>query len=160
VCADAQHPGNATEIRLCGTEHLAAVQQILQAAPEAAPWSAGALADCLKDATARFLVATEGHAVVGFIIGHWIADEAEILNLAVQPEVRGRGIGTALVKALLEDAAFRGALRVFLEVRESNARAIRFYQRLGFRLTGCREEYYRFPVEAALVLTMEPSSQC
>jgi ribosomal-protein-alanine N-acetyltransferase len=79
-------------------------------------------------------------------------DEGEILNLAVRGQSRRHGDGQALVGELLNGFQRGRVRRVFLEVRESNSRAIRFYGELGFLRVGRREGYYRDPTEAALVL--------
>jgi ribosomal-protein-alanine N-acetyltransferase len=143
---------NSVEVRRCEKKDLRGVQEILQAAPEAAVWSEAALSETLEGDPSHFLVAEQGKEIAGFIVGRQVAHEAEILNLAVRPECRQRGIGQRLVHTLLEMFAGAGAARVFLEVRESNRGAIAFYGRLGFREMARREHYYHEPVEAALVL--------
>src|SRR5262249_23924557 len=90
--------------------------------------------------------------ITGVVIGRRVGDEAEILNLAVRPENRRRGEGTELVRKMLEAFAGNGVSRVFLEVRESNAGAIGFYERLGFQAAGSRKDYYQNPTEAAKVM--------
>jgi [ribosomal protein S18]-alanine N-acetyltransferase len=132
------------------------IREILETTREAAMWSEGALAAACGDGGGEFLIGRIGKVIVGFIIGRSMGDEAEILNLAVRCEVRGRGVGTALVKALLNRYA-RGNVvrRTFLEVRESNRVAIAFYEGLGFKKIGRRERYYREPDEAALILARE-----
>jgi ribosomal-protein-alanine N-acetyltransferase len=80
-----------------------------------------------------------------------VADEAELLNLAVREECRRQGEGRALLVELRRRFAESGVSRVFLEVRESNLGAIAFYERMGFRRSGRREGYYLEPQEAALV---------
>jgi ribosomal-protein-alanine N-acetyltransferase len=142
-------------IRGCRPDDLPAIQRILALSPEAAPWSHSALNEILASHRADFLVASHHHEIAGFIIGRQIADEAEILNLAIHPANRRHGLATALVKALLESFSHLAATRVFLEVRESNSPAIVFYQRLGFLQTGCRPAYYSAPIEAALLLSLE-----
>ena len=95
-------------------------------------------------------VALLDHEVAGFLVSRETAPrEREILNLAVAPSARRRGIG----KKLLEDeiARFRG--RWFLEVRESNLAAINLYGSIGFEAAGKRPDYYRDPPEAAIVMT-------
>ncbi len=136
----------------CRREELSEVQAILQASPEAAAWSLSALTDAFEKYC--FLVSWHRQEIAGFISGRRILDEGEILNLAVKPSLRRHGLGKTLVQALLKAFTQEGAVQVFLEVRESNATAIAFYQRLGFRQIGERSRYYQNPVEAALVLSL------
>lgn len=85
-----------------------------------------------------FLVALEQ----GFLLGRVIADEAELLTVAVRPEAQGQGIGNRLVAAFLAEAAKRGAAQAFLEVAETNSAARALYSRAGFAETGRRKGYY------------------
>ena len=115
-------------------------------------WSEEALGAALGTDFQPFLVARRGKEIVGFILGRMIGSEAEILNLAVKNAFRRRGVGSALVKAVLARCESGRCTRAFLEVREANRGGIAFYLGLGFRQVGRREGYYRNPVEAALVL--------
>lgn len=114
-------------------ERLAA----LHAAAFDAPWGEAAFADLLGQAGV-FAVETPG----GFILMRAVADEAEILTLAVHPEARRGGQGTRLVAEGAAAASLRGADRVFLEVAEDNAAARSLYARTGFVETGRRPRYY------------------
>ena len=87
----------------------------------------------------------------GFVLGWRSAEQAEILTLAVEKDFREQGIGRALAEALLERLRGDGARRVSLEVRSSNAAALRLYASLGFAAAGVRRRYYR-DGEDALVL--------
>lgn len=98
------------------------------------------------------LVAEVGNEVVGYVVARSAADEGEILNLAVAPTHQRRGVGRALAERALELLSARGAQAVYLEVRESNAAARGLYQGLGFEPVARRPNYYRHPVEAALIL--------
>jgi len=92
-------------------------------------------------------------------MGREVADEAEIFNLAVAPQYRRQGHGTALVTAALEGMRSRGIQSVFLEVRESNLGAIAFYEDLGFLRSGRRKDYYRYPDEAAITMVRKLTGQ-
>jgi ribosomal-protein-alanine N-acetyltransferase len=81
-----------------------------------------------------------------------VADEAEVLDVCVDPALRRRGLGRLLVRLAMARAARAGARTVRLEVRVSNEAARRLYGSLGFREGGRRHGYYRAPVEDALVL--------
>jgi ribosomal-protein-alanine N-acetyltransferase len=90
--------------------------------------------------------------VIGYVVAVRAADEAEILNLCVAPTARRAGTGRALVRAILERVAAHGARAAYLEVRESNGAARRLYEGEGFAAVGRRRDYYRRPVEDAIVL--------
>jgi ribosomal-protein-alanine N-acetyltransferase len=139
----------------CRVEDLSELKDILRASPEAGDWSSASLSETLRSNPTYFLVAREENGITGFICGHRILDEGEILNLAVMPDARQRGVGTTLVRKLLELFSREGVAQVFLEVRESNGGAIAFYKGLGFREIGARAGYYQNPAEAALVLALK-----
>jgi ribosomal-protein-alanine N-acetyltransferase len=86
------------------------------------------------------------------VVGRQVADEGEILNLAVRRQNRRRGEGHGLLSAILEQLHRRGVNKVFLEVRESNEVGIAFYEKMGFAETGRRPGYYRDPEEAAVLM--------
>ena len=116
------------------------------------PWSAQAFADLLDQAG----VVPEG-AEDGFILIRAVADEAEILTLAVRPSARRQGLGGRLVKAASRRAVELGASRMFLEVAEDNAPARGLYGALGFEAAGRRPRYYpraEGPAVDALLLVL------
>jgi ribosomal-protein-alanine N-acetyltransferase len=125
--------------------HVAALEQ--RCFPD--PWSmesfrafVGGVAFLAEDPT----------GVLGYVFAHFAADVGEILNVAVAPEARRRGIGARLVEEACTALVRHGVDTVFLEVRESNAAAQTLYRGLGFSLVGRRRSYYRQPLEDALVL--------
>ncbi len=79
---------------------------------------------------------------VGFALSRLAADEEELLLIAVKPDVRGRGVGSALMKKFLDCAKQRGARQIFLEMREGNP-AEHLYKAFGLRPVGRRADYYR-----------------
>ena len=119
------------------------------------PWSGTAFTELLRAGYGLGLLAEQDGEVVGYLLGRAVAPEGEILNLAVAPELRRRGLGAALLAAGLTAFGAAGVREVFLEVRESNTSAIELYRRRGFRAVGRRRRYYRRPVEDALVLRLE-----
>ena len=84
----------------------------------------------------------QSRSVIGFVISRIVADEAEILSVAVEPARRGRGHSRQLLAIHLGHLAGRGVRRVFLEVEENNQPAVRLYERAGFATVGRREQYY------------------
>jgi ribosomal-protein-alanine N-acetyltransferase len=90
-----------------------------------------------------FLVVEEMGRIIGFLFGIMSSEEeCRVLMLAVKKEYRNRGIGTMLLNRFLREGANRGVHSISLEVRASNLTGIRFYQRLGFMLTGRIPGYY------------------
>lgn len=129
------------------------VTNLFAEAPEAAHWSAQDLWQ-LEASGTQVLVDIEETDVAGAVAWREAAGEAEILNLAVGPAWRRRGIGRGLMEAALAELTLSGCGRVFLEVRESNAGAHEFYTGLGFAEQGRRRNYYRDPPEDALLLSL------
>jgi ribosomal-protein-alanine N-acetyltransferase len=119
------------------------------------PWSERSFSDMLIHPAAIFLVASDDASDIprGYSITIAVADEAEILNLAVAVTDRGQGIGGMLLDAAIGEVQQRGADVVFLEVRESNRAAIALYRSRGFTQRFRRSAYYKNPVEDALVLS-------
>jgi ribosomal-protein-alanine N-acetyltransferase len=131
---------------------VSAALSILQESPEAALWSQESL---LESAACGFAWTAElDGRVAGLLIGRAGADEFEILNLAVGRAYRRRGIATQLLAAALEHAQTVGAMKAYLEVRAFNEGAIAFYSRMGFRVSGRRPNYYRNPIEDAVLLSL------
>ncbi len=104
-----------------------------------------------------YIVRTPECRVAGFCAFWLVFDEIHINNLALRPQYRGRGYGTALMEYVLTEAGRLGARRATLEVRSGNAGALRLYERLGFYVAGTRRNYYTNPVEDALILWRDNS---
>jgi ribosomal-protein-alanine acetyltransferase len=120
------------------------------------PWSEDSFRSMLDNPHTLFLVARHPErGVVGYTAGVGVREDGEILNVAVSPESRGQGVGALLLDAAIEELSGRNVTRLYLEVRESNAAAIALYQSRGFRQLTSRRNYYRRPVENALVLALE-----
>jgi ribosomal-protein-alanine N-acetyltransferase len=94
-----------------------------------------------------------GRSVVAYIASRVSADELHINNIGVREESRRKGLGAALLGAALDEGARRGARLAVLEVRAGNAAAQSLYGRFGFEVVGRRRDYYRAPVEDALIMT-------
>jgi ribosomal-protein-alanine N-acetyltransferase len=99
-----------------------------------------------------YVVRMAGRPVVGFCAFWLVVDEIHINNVAILPELRGRGMGTTLMQHVFAEARRLGARRATLEVRGSNEGARRLYERLGFTVAGRRPSYYTNPVEDAIIL--------
>ena len=135
-------PMNASHIRA-----LAA----LEALCFTSPWTAEGLREETENPQAHFLVAEENGAVCGYIGVQEICGEGYVTNVAVYPACRRRGVGRALLEAALRGAKARRCAFLSLEVRESNADAIRLYESCGFRFVGRRKQFYHDPAEDARI---------
>ncbi|HKW61867.1 MAG TPA: ribosomal protein S18-alanine N-acetyltransferase [Candidatus Acidoferrum sp.] len=139
-------------IRLLLPEDAVAVAEILSRSPEAVFWPETSVREVLEWNGVLGLASEVRGQVAGFLIARQAKDEAEVLNLAVAPQNRCKGEGGALLRTAVVEFRKRGVTRAFLEVRESNAPGIEFYRKHSFSQVGRREEYYRDPVEAAIVM--------
>ena len=119
------------------------------------PWSERSIASELDNKLAFWLVALEGETVAGYIGSQTVMDETDMMNVAVHPDFRRKGIAEALVNGLVEQLKILGSRCLTLEVRASNAPAIALYGKLGFAEIGRRKNYYRNPREDALILRKE-----
>lgn len=119
------------------------------------PWSEKSVASELNNPLALWLTAVEGERVTGYIGSQTVMDETDMMNVAVHPDFRRRGIAEALVNELVARLKSRGSRCLTLEVRVSNLSAITLYEKLGFSQIGRRKNYYRNPREDALILRKE-----
>ncbi len=120
-----------------------------------APWDEGSLKSELTNDLALWLVAEEDGHVAGYIGSQSVLGEADMMNVAVDPGFRRRGIAEALVTALIEKLRENGVYCLTLEVRASNLPARNLYDKLGFAQVGLRKNYYRKPKEDACILRKE-----
>jgi ribosomal-protein-alanine acetyltransferase len=143
-------------IRSLLAEDLLAVESIQAASSEASQWRASDYRNLLDNSGRGWVASSDplspNHSL-GFIFIRHASDEMEVLNLAVHPAHRRRGIGRQLLHESTLWAAASGILSVWLEVRASNSSAVRFYQAHRFRVVGSRPRYYSHPTEDALLLT-------
>jgi ribosomal-protein-alanine N-acetyltransferase len=93
-----------------------------------------------------------GGMIVAWCAVWIIFDELHINTLAVHPRWRRQGVASLLLTHVLDDAVRLGAEKATLEVRRSNEAALKLYERFEFEVGGVRKEYYRQPVEDALIL--------
>ena len=119
------------------------------------PWSERSIASELDNKLAFWLVAVEGDTVAGYIGSQTVLDETDMMNVAVHPDFRRKGIAEALILELVDHLRRMGSHCLTLEVRASNAPAIALYEKLDFREIGRRKNYYRNPKEDALILRKE-----
>ncbi len=119
-----------------------------------APWSEAAFFSEINKPYAFTRVAVSEDTIAGYICVNLVLDEAHIMNLAVHPGSRRRGIATMLLKEALNELKKTGAAFFYLEVRLSNLAARQFYEGFGFRVAGLRKNYYQSPDEDAVLMTL------
>lgn len=119
------------------------------------PWSENSVASELTNPLSLWLVALDGETVAGYVGSQTVLDQADILNVAVSPDYRRRGIAGALLESLRIRLEEKDVCQLTLEVRVSNEPAIRLYENLGYVQVGLRRNYYFKPKEDALILRKE-----
>ncbi len=119
------------------------------------PWDEGSISSELSNPLSLWLVATEGDTVAGYVGSQSVLGESDMMNIAVHPDFRRRGLAQALVEELVGQLAENGNHCLTLEVRASNDPAIALYEKNGFGEVGRRKNYYRNPKEDALILRKE-----
>ena len=117
------------------------------------PWSQKAIEDEVNNPNAFFVTAVDEEKILGYGGMHCTHQECYIDNIAVFGHQRKKGVGTAIVKALVQEAQRRGAEYISLEVRPSNWPAVGLYTKLGVMEEGRRRNFYSDPTEDALILT-------
>jgi [ribosomal protein S18]-alanine N-acetyltransferase len=120
------------------------------------PWTKGIFADCLRVGY-DCIVATENDQILAHAVLSTAADESHILNLTVNKNHQGKGIGKQLLRHLIDIARVKSSQVIMLEARHSNQAAIHLYQSVGFNEIGCRKAYYPAPggKEDALVFALQ-----
>ena len=148
----------------------------LERAYSLTPWDENGLLTYLLREDALFLVASDEFPeeydpdavdeedffwpeIYGYVGLLMVPYEADVLNITVSEKVRNRGIGTRLMREILERAKKYGVTDIHLEVRESNEAAIHLYEKLGFVRDGIRKNYYTAPVENAVTMTVRQEPQ-
>ena len=100
------------------------------------------------------LICKKDNLMIGFIIFSPISPEAHILSISVRNEMQSKGIGTLLLKSMLDQCKVMNYKKIFLEVRVSNLKAINFYEKFGFSKDAIRNNYYTDNSEDALLMSL------
>ncbi|HFI0562962.1 TPA: ribosomal protein S18-alanine N-acetyltransferase [Streptococcus suis] len=134
-----------------GQENLAeAVLAVMQSVYEQSPWTLEQIAASMTSQDEDYYLAYKGQELVGFLAVQTVLDEMEILQIAVRADFQRLGIASQLMAAVMD---WDGD--IFLEVRESNSAAQALYTRQHFTQIGKRKDYYRHPVEDAVMMKRE-----
>lgn len=123
------------------------------------PWTETGFLTYLMRSDALFLVAedVEKEQIAGYCGIIMAADEGDITNVSVKKDLQRQGIGTMLIRELSSRIKDLGIQTIFLEVRESNASALRLYEKQGFERMGVRKNYYTDPTEDAITMSRKLS---
>lgn len=139
------------EMKVEDVPQIAAIERLCFSAP----WNENMIISSWESRLSCWLVAEIDGCVAGYVGSEAVLDSADMMNIAVAPEYRKRGIAEALIKTLEEYLQKRDILFLLLEVRVSNMPAIALYNKLGFDQVGHRPRYYTNPREDALILRKE-----
>ena len=116
----------------------------IEQAAHALPWSLGTLKNNQAERYLNLKI-VEGHQIYGFAICQTVLDEATLFNIAIDPQKQGLGLGRQLLNELITQLRQKGILTLWLEVRESNKKALALYDSLGFNQVDIRKNYYPTP---------------
>lgn len=125
-------------------------------------WSAQSYLEEMRNADAIMLrLVTRDNVTIGFVVGRLVLGgeiepqtDAEIYNIAVQKDVQNNGFGQLMFDAFSDECRLRNVVNLWLEVRESNAPAIAFYEKNGFERVQTRSHFYENPREHAILMKL------
>jgi [ribosomal protein S18]-alanine N-acetyltransferase len=118
------------------------------------PWSFRAFLEEIKNPISHLWVVVENKVLSGNLC-FWMFDrEIQIINLAVHPTKRNRGLGQYLLTKMIEEGISKGIPNIWLEVRKSNLAAKHLYEKFGFEAVGCRPRYYKETNEDAIIMAL------
>lgn len=122
-------------------DDLLAVHELETAVQPDDPWSLTIFTDCLRVGYPAWVLYRDDE-LVGYSVLMFTEPDAHLLNLVIKPTMQGQGLAKRLVHAMMDFSQQQGCTRIYLEVRQSNARAIRLYEHLEFHRDGVRPDYY------------------
>ena len=141
-------------IREMTKEDIPGVLQIEQTL-QGRQWSSRGYEESLQqDYTFFYVAEAPDHRIAGYCCLQRMYEEAEIVNVAVHPQLREKRIGAQMLREVIEKEREAGTERIVLEVRKSNRAAIRMYEKAGFAQIGLRKGFYEFPTEDAVIMQL------
>jgi len=145
------------QVRAAVLDDLAGVVALERAVSEAPHWPERSYAEIVAGSGVRrcLFVAESAGELVGFAVGKVVTDLGELESVAVRADARRSGTGRALCGAVVEWCRARDAMSLELEVRAASAGALALYGRLGFERVGFRRDYYREPVDDAVLMLLK-----
>jgi [ribosomal protein S18]-alanine N-acetyltransferase len=141
-------------VRAYRSEDAFAMHRLAKSVPEAAQWTIESYERLLEESQQGWLVEQQ-KLLFGFLVARILSPDMEIMNLAVLAQWRRKGIAAALLATAENEGRAKKVTRIFLEVRQSNAGAMAFYEGRGFRKMSRRAGYYQDPQEAAILMEKE-----
>jgi ribosomal-protein-alanine N-acetyltransferase len=146
----------AMKVRVCRSEDLEALVALERSSPTAAHWQESFYRELFEKGAAEriSLVAEDQAGLRGFLVARIAGDECELENVVVAESSQRRGLGSKLIRALIDEVSDRKIARIFLEVRESNVAARALYLLCGFAISGRRASYYSDPREDAVLYAL------
>ena len=151
---NAESPLDHVTVRFMRPDDLPSVM-VIERRSFTAPWEEATFRGLMRRPSAALLVAERESEVVGYSVTWFAGDEAELGDIAVLPESRGLGLGRLLLDESIVAARKRGTRILYLEVQEANRAARDLYRSAGFEVAGVRKQYYKEPVEDAIVMRLE-----
>lgn len=118
------------------------------------PWRLSQFLDEIANPLSHIWALLEKDNLVGYICFWIVADEIHIMNIAIRPDMRGRGMAKLLLTKLINVAIDKDISQIWLEVRPSNKAAISLYLHLGFKKVGIRKGYYPDTHEDAIIMAL------
>lgn len=160
-CPTHLNPGTGLRLRPMGVADLDAVIAIAASLPTAPQWPRSAYQEAVVPTLPvprLSLTAVRDEAVLGFAIARITGPVAELETIVIAASAQGYGFGSSLLYAVREELRLLGVAELELEVRPSNTLARQFYLGQGFVEAGRRRNYYRNPIEDALLLRLALSA--
>jgi len=118
------------------------------------PWGFLQFLDELTNPSSHIWALLEEEKIVGYICFWIVSDEIHIMNIAIHPDMRGKGMAKLLLKRLIDMALNKKISQIWLEVRPSNRAAISLYNAVGFKKVGVRKRYYPDTHEDAIIMAL------
>ena len=140
------------KVSLMGIDHLEEAYKI-ECAVNPSPWKYETFLSSF-DVGHKGLICKHNGEIIGFIIFSPINPEAHILSISVIKKIQSKGVGTLLLRSMLDQCKAMNYKKIFLEVRTSNLQAINFYQKFGFIKDAIRDNYYTDNSEDALLMSL------
>ena len=135
-----------------GIDHLEEAYKI-ECAVNPSPWKYETFLSSFEVGH-KGLICKHNGEIIGFIIFSPISPEAHILSISVIKKIQSKGVGTLLLRSMLDQCKAMNYKKIFLEVRTSNLQAINFYQKFGFIKDAIRDNYYTDNSEDALLMSL------